>query len=248
MRAPTWLSGVGAAALADAVVFATAYALWVGGVLRFTSRPDFEFIELPAYALGAAVARATSQWRGVLALAIVASLWIVTVPFVPGGADRAFLLAHGWAYAGIGAGVLIGAARPARGDAPLLAAVGVYGTLTFLLASTIQPLCYWTSATCAQGADALTLLVALVAGTAAGVAAGRVAPLSALSAVALVLALPAVLIVAHQGAAWQYDGALALAATAHSAAAAIAFALAAAIARARAGPLASARMHPRARA
>ena len=60
MRTPTWLAGVGATALASSLVFALAYALRAAGVLRFTSRPDFEFIDLPAYALGAAVALATS--------------------------------------------------------------------------------------------------------------------------------------------------------------------------------------------
>ena len=85
MRA--WLTGVGAMTLANAVVFSLAFEIWSDGILQFRARPEFEIVGLPAYAFGAAVAVGTGGWRGLIALVVLASLWMVDVPFIP-GADR----------------------------------------------------------------------------------------------------------------------------------------------------------------
>lgn len=123
-----WLTGVGAMTLASATLFSLAFEPWSDGILQFPqARPEFEIVELPAYAFGAAVAVGAGGWRGVLALVVLASLRMVMVPFIWPYADREFFLRQLWAYSGIALGVLIAAVRPTRLSSVVLVGAGVYG-------------------------------------------------------------------------------------------------------------------------
>ncbi|TMF23305.1 MAG: hypothetical protein E6I28_13120 [Chloroflexi bacterium] len=235
MRA--WLTGVGAMTLANAVVFSLAFELWSDGILQFRGvRPEFEIVGLPAYAFGAAVAVGTGGWRGLIALVVLASLWMVDVPFIP-GADRDFFLRQLWAYAGIVLGVLIAAVRPLRLSSTAFIGAGVYGIAivpSVLLATVIlqQPLCQSDGAArCITAVDAFSVLSSLVGGVAAGLVVGRKLSFGGMTLLALTLALPSAVVVAHQGWMWQYDGLLLLAVMARSIAGGLALVLAAVLAR-----------------
>jgi hypothetical protein len=235
MRA--WLTGVGALTLANALLFAVAFELWSDGILQFRgARPEFEIVGLPAYAFGAAVAVGTGRWRGLIALAVLASLWMVDVPFIP-GADRDFFLRQLWPYGGIALGVLIAAVRPLRLSSGALAGAGVYGIAIVpnaLLATGIlqQPLCQSDSvARCLTVVQALWVLSSVAAGAAAGWVVGRDLSFGGTTLLALTLALPSAVVVAHQGWMWQYDGLLSLVVMARSIAGGLALVLAAVLAR-----------------
>jgi hypothetical protein len=81
-----------------------------------------------ALTLARAVAVGAGEWRGVLALVMLASLWMVTVPFIP-GADHEFFLRQVWRYEGIVLGVLIAAIRPSRVSSTALVGAGLYGVV-----------------------------------------------------------------------------------------------------------------------
>jgi len=234
MRA--WLTGVGAMTLANAVVFSLAFELWSDGILQFRVRPEFEIVGLPAYAFGAAVAVGTGGWRGLIALVVLASLWMVDVPFIP-GADRDFFLRQLWAYAGIVLGVFIAGVRPPRLSSTAFIGAGVYGIAivpSVLLATVIlqQPLCQSDGAArCITAVDAFSVLSSLVGGVAAGLVVGRKLSFGGMTLLALTLALPSAVVVAHQGWMWQYDGLLLLAVMARSIAGGLALVLAAVLAR-----------------
>lgn len=235
MRA--WLTGVGAMTLASAVVFSLAFELWSRGILRFPgTRPEFEVVGLPAYAFGAAVALGAGGWRGLMALVVLASLWMVMVPFIP-GADRDFFLRQLWAYGGIALGVLIAAVRPLRLSSAALVGAGVYGIAIApngFLATVIlqQPLCQSdTVAPCITVVQALSVLSSVAGGAAAGLVVGRELSFGGTTLLALTLALPSAVVVAEQGWMWQYDGLLSLVEMARSIAGGLALVLAAVLAR-----------------
>jgi hypothetical protein len=235
MRA--WLTGVGAMTLANAVLFSLAFELWSDGILQFRqARPEFEIVALPAYAFGAAVAVGTGGWRGLIALVVLASLWMVEVPFIP-GADRDFFLRQLWAYGGIAIGVLIAAVRPLRLTSAALVGAGVYGIAIVpraLFATLIlqQPLCQSDSvARCFTVVDALSVLFSVAGGAAAGLVVRRELSFGGTALLALTLALPSAVVVAHQGWMWRYDGWLSLLVMAKNIAGGLALVLAAVLAR-----------------
>jgi hypothetical protein len=233
----TWLTGVGAMTLASAVVFAVVFELRSDGILHLPgSRPEFEIVGLPAYAFGAAVAVAAGGWRGVLALVVLASLWVVTVPFIP-GADHEFFLRQLWSYEGIVLGVLIAAVRPARVSSAALVGAGVYGAV--IAANGVRPSVITQQAACQSDTvglcvavySLLSVLLSIVGGAAAGlVVGGRISFVSA-TLLALILALPSAVILAHQGWMWQYSGLPSLLGMASGVAGGLALVVAAAIAR-----------------
>jgi hypothetical protein len=242
MRA--WLNGVGAMTLASALVFAVLFELWSRGILQFPEgRPTFEVAGLPAYAFGAAVGVRAGGWRGVLPLVVLASLWIVMVPFI--GPDRDFFIRQFWAYGGIALGVLLAAVRPVRLSSAAWIGAGVYGIATAangVLPTVIlqQPLCQAESrllsefsdvARCLAVVQGLVVLCSVVGGVAAGLIVGRSISLYGTTLLALTLALPSALIVAHQGWMWQYDGLLSLMAMANGVLAGLALVLTGTIAR-----------------
>lgn len=235
MRA--WLTGVGAMTLASALLFSVVFDLWSRGIVQFPEgRPTFEIVGLPAYALGAAVAMRAGGWRGLLALILLASLWTVMVPFIEPGPDRDFFVRQLWAYGGIALGVLVAAVRPPRLSSAALVGAGVYGiaiapngvlgTLIF------QGLCQSDRVqVCVDVVHILSLICSVAGGAAAGLVVGGRISVGGTMLLALFLALPSAVVVAHQGWMWQYDGLLSLLEMARSIAAGLALVLAAAIAR-----------------
>ena len=234
----TWLTGVGAMTLASAFVFAVLFELWSRGILQFPEgRPTFEVVGLPAYAFGAAVAMRAGGWRGLLALVVLASLWMVMVPFV--GPDRDFFVRQLWAYGGIALGVLLAAVRPVRLSSAAWVGAGVYGIATAangVLPTVIlqQGHCQTdTVGLCIAVYDVLSVLFSVVGGVAAGLVVGRRISVSGTTLLALTLALPSAVILAHQGWMWQYDGLPSLLAMASGVAGGLALFLAALLARTR---------------
>jgi hypothetical protein len=242
MRA--WLTGVGAMTLANALVFSVLFELWSRGMLQFPEgRPTFEVAGLPSYAFGAAVAVRAGGWRGLLPLVVLASLWMVMVPFI--GPDRDFFVRQLWAYGGIALGVLLAAVRPVRLSSAAWLGAGVYGIATAangVLPTVIlqQPFCRAESRLLSEFSDvtrclavvqALTVLCSVIGGVAAGLIVARSISISGTILLALTLALPSALIVAHQGGIWQYDGVLSLVAMANGVLAGLALVLAGMIAR-----------------
>ena len=233
-----WLTGVGAMTLASAVLFSLAFELWSDGILQFReARPEFEIVAFPACAFGAAVAMGTGGWRGLIALVVLASLWLVEVPFIRPGPDRDFFLRQLWGYGGIVLGVLIGAVRPFRLRSAALVGAGVYGIVIVpnaLLGTVIlqQPLCQSESvARCITVVEALAVLCSVAGGVAAGVVVARALSFRGTTLLALTLALPSAVVVAHQGWMWQYDGLLSWAVMARSIAGGFALVLAAVLVR-----------------
>lgn len=193
MRA--WLSGVGAMTLASASVFPVLFELWSRGILQFPEgRPTFEVTGLPAYAFGAAVAVRAEGWRGLLALVVLASLWIVMVPLIEPGPDRDFLVRQLWAYGGIALGLLIAAVLPLRLSSAAFVGAGVYGIAiapngvlgTVILQGFCQP---GSVELCVGAVQVLSLLCSVVGGAAAGLYVGRRISFGATSLLALIVAL-----------------------------------------------------------
>lgn len=234
MRA--WLTGVGAMTLASALVFPVFFVLWSRGILQFPEgRPTFEVVGLPAYAFGAAVAVRAGGWRGLLALVVLASLWMVMVPFV--GPDRDFFVRQLWAYGGIALGVLLAAVRPVGLSSAAWGGAGVYGIATAAngvlptLILQLGPCQTDTVGGCIAAYHVLSVLFSVVGGVAAGLVVGRRIPISDTTLLALTLALPSAVVVAHQGWMWQYDGLLSLLAMASGVVGGLTLVLAASIAR-----------------
>jgi hypothetical protein len=213
MRA--WLTGVGAMTLASALVFSLVFDLWSRGIVQFPEgRPTLEIVGLPAYALGAAVAVRAGGWRGLLALVVLASLWMVMVPFV--GPDRDFFVRQLWAYGGIALGVVFAAVRPVRLSSAAWVGAGVYGIAT--AANGVLPTVILQLGPCQTDIvggcisvyHVLSVFSSVVGGAAAGLVVGRRISISGTTLLALTLALPSAVVVAHQGWMWQYDGLLSL--------------------------------------
>lgn len=207
----TWLTGVGAMTLVGAVSFALVFELWSDGILRLApGRPEFEIVGLPAFAVGAAVGVATGGWRGLLALVALASLWVLMIPFIASGADRDFYLRQLWAYEGIALGVLIAAVRPLRASSAVLVGAGVYGIAMApngILEMLILRACPSNDAgACVAVSDVVGVLCGMLGAVAAGLIVGRSASLRGIALLAVALALPSAVMLAHQDWMWQYDG------------------------------------------
>lgn len=172
-----------------------------------------------------------------LALVVLASLWMVMVPFIWPYADREFFLRQLWAYSGIALGVLIAAVRPTHLSSVVLVGAGVYGIAIALygpLPTVIlqQAPCQSDSVgQCASVVQALSVLCSVAGGAAAGLVVARELSFGRTALLALTLALPSAVVVAHQGWMWQYDGLLSLVAMARGVADGLALVLAATITR-----------------
>jgi MFS family permease len=107
---------------------------------------------------------------------------------------------------------LIAAVRPTRVSSTVLVGAGVYGVV--IAADGVLPSVITQQAACQSDTlglciavySLLSVLLSIVGGAGAGLVVGRRMSFVSATLLALVLALPSAVILAHQGWMWQYNG------------------------------------------